>query len=65
MGTAKVVTARAFAAVVDRAIQVYGAEGLTEDTPLARLHRTARSSRILDGPDEVHVQAVARRLLAR
>ncbi len=64
VGTAKVVTARAFAAVVDRAIQVHGAEGLTNDTPLARLHRTARSARILDGPDEVHVQAVARRLLA-
>jgi alkylation response protein AidB-like acyl-CoA dehydrogenase len=63
VGTAKVVTARAFAAVVDRAIQVHGAEGLTDDTPLARLHRTARSARILDGPDEVHVQAVARRLL--
>lgn len=64
VGTAKVVTARAFAAVVDRAIQVHGAEGLTDDTPLARLYRTARSARILDGPDEVHVQAVARRLLA-
>jgi alkylation response protein AidB-like acyl-CoA dehydrogenase len=64
VGTAKVVTARAFAAVVDRAIQVHGAEGLTDDTPLARLHRTARSARILDGPDEVHIQAVARRLLA-
>ncbi|MGH3941012.1 MAG: acyl-CoA dehydrogenase family protein [Pseudonocardiaceae bacterium] len=63
VGTAKVVTARAYAAVVDRAIQVYGAEGLTDDTPLARLYRTARSARILDGPDEVHVQAVARRLL--
>ena len=64
VGTAKVVTARAYATVVDRAIQVYGAEGLTNDTPLARLHRIARSARILDGPDEVHVQAVARRLLA-
>jgi len=63
VGTAKVVTARAFAAVVERAIQVHGAEGLTDDTPLARLHRTARSARILDGPDEVHVQSVARRLL--
>lgn len=64
VGAAKVVTARAYAAVVDRAIQVYGAEGLTDDTPLARLYRSARSARILDGPDEVHVQAVARRLLA-
>lgn len=64
VGAAKVVTARAYAAVVDRAIQVHGAEGLTDDTPLTRLYRSARSARILDGPDEVHVQAVARRLLA-
>jgi alkylation response protein AidB-like acyl-CoA dehydrogenase len=64
VGTAKVVTARAFGAVVDRAIQVYGAEGLTDDTPLAMLHRTARAARILDGPDELHITTVARRLLA-
>jgi alkylation response protein AidB-like acyl-CoA dehydrogenase len=64
VGTAKVVTARAFGAVVDRAIQVYGAEGLTDDTPLAMLHRTARAARILDGPDELHITTVARHLLA-
>ncbi|MFY1694709.1 acyl-CoA dehydrogenase family protein [Solwaraspora sp. WMMA2101] len=63
-GTAKVVTARAFHAVVDRAIQVYGAEGLTDDTPLAMLLRAARAARILDGPDEWHVTTVATRLLA-
>ncbi|MFI5492393.1 acyl-CoA dehydrogenase family protein [Actinoplanes sp. NPDC051859] len=63
VATAKVVTARAFDAIVDRAIQVYGAEGLTDDTPLAMLHRTARAARILDGPDETHISAVARRLL--
>ncbi|WP_326554388.1 acyl-CoA dehydrogenase family protein [Micromonospora sp. NBC_01813] len=63
-GTAKVVAARAFHAVVDRAIQVYGAEGLTDDTPLAMLLRAARAARILDGPDELHVTTVAARLLA-
>ncbi|MFY1632784.1 acyl-CoA dehydrogenase family protein [Solwaraspora sp. WMMB335] len=63
-GTAKVVTARALHAVVDRAIQVYGAEGLTDDTALAMLLRTARAARILDGPDELHVTTVAARLLA-
>lgn len=64
VGTAKVVTARALHAIVDRAIQVYGAEGLTDDTPLPTLARTARAARILDGPDELHVTTVARRLLA-
>ncbi|OJF09752.1 hypothetical protein BG844_35870 [Couchioplanes caeruleus subsp. caeruleus] len=63
VATAKVVTARAYGTVVDRAIQVYGAEGLTDDTPLAMLHRGARAARILDGPDESHISAVARRLL--
>ena len=64
VGTAKVVTARALHAVVDRAIQVHGAEGLTDDTPLPILARTARAARILDGPDELHITTVARRLLA-
>ncbi|MDG9675832.1 acyl-CoA dehydrogenase family protein [Micromonospora sp. DH14] len=63
VGTAKVVTARALHAVVDRAIQVHGAEGLTDDTPLPMLARTARAARILDGPDELHITTVARRLL--
>jgi alkylation response protein AidB-like acyl-CoA dehydrogenase len=63
VGTAKVVTARALHAVVDRAIQIHGAEGLTDDTPLPMLSRAARAARILDGPDELHVTSVARRLL--
>jgi acyl-CoA dehydrogenase len=63
VGTAKVLTARALHAAVDRAIQIYGAEGLTNDTPLPMLARTARAARILDGPDELHVTTVARRLL--
>ena len=56
-------TARALHAVVDRAIQIHGAEGLTDDTPLPMLARTARAARILDGPDELHITTVARRLL--
>lgn len=51
--------------VVDRAIQVHGAVGLSNDTPLAGLHRMARSLRFGDGPDEVHKIAIARRELAR
>ena len=49
--------------VIDRAIQVHGALGLTADTPLERMYREARGGRIYDGPDEVHRMVVARRLL--
>ena len=49
--------------VIDRAIQVHGALGLTGDTPLERMYRNARGGRMYDGPDEVHRMVVARRLL--
>ncbi len=49
--------------VIDRAIQVHGALGVTEDTPLASMYRDARAARIYDGPDEVHRMVVARRIL--
>ncbi len=49
--------------VIDRAIQVHGALGLTADTPLERMYREARYARIYDGPDEVHRMVVARHLL--
>jgi len=49
--------------VIDRAIQVHGALGLTGDTPLERMYRDARGGRLYDGPDEVHRMVVARRLL--
>jgi alkylation response protein AidB-like acyl-CoA dehydrogenase len=49
--------------VIDRAIQVHGALGVTEDTPLELMYREARYARIYDGPDEVHRMTVARRLL--
>jgi len=50
--------------VIDRAIQVHGALGVTGDTPLERMYREARYARIYDGPDEVHRMVVARSLLA-
>ncbi|MCK5769905.1 acyl-CoA dehydrogenase family protein [Algiphilus sp.] len=59
----KVLGARMLHNVIDRAIQVYGAAGLTPDTPLSVMYRHAREARIYDGPDEVHMQSVARRLL--
>jgi len=49
--------------VVDRAIQVHGALGVTSDRPLDRMYREARYARLYDGPDEVHHMVVARNLL--
>ncbi|MFF8835710.1 acyl-CoA dehydrogenase family protein [Streptomyces sp. NPDC015130] len=63
VGLAKTAAARALQEVADRAVQVFGAAGLGPDTPLPALFRTGRTARILDGPDEQHVSAVARRVL--
>jgi acyl-CoA dehydrogenase len=49
--------------VIDRAIQVHGALGVSADTPLESMYRWARPARIYDGPDEVHRMVVARRIL--
>jgi acyl-CoA dehydrogenase len=59
----KFYAARALNDVIDRAIQVHGALGLTEETPLAAMWAMARGGRIYDGPDEVHRMVVARRIL--
>jgi acyl-CoA dehydrogenase len=61
----KVVAARLQTRVLDRAMQVFGAMGLTPDTPLARLWSWGRAMRFLDGPDEVHLRTVARHELSR
>jgi len=61
---AKFWVARVLHDVIDRAIQVHGALGVTADTPLEEMYREARYARIYDGPDEVHRMTVARRLLA-
>jgi alkylation response protein AidB-like acyl-CoA dehydrogenase len=63
IGLIKVMGARMLHAVIDRAIQVFGAMGVTEDTPLEGMYRRARFARIYDGPDEVHVMSTARRIL--
>lgn len=49
--------------VIDRAIQVHGGLGVTDDTPLAHWYRHERAARIYDGPDEVHKSVVARQIL--
>jgi acyl-CoA dehydrogenase len=61
----KVVAANTYLDVLDRAIQVHGAMGVTNDTPLARMWQHARTLRIVDGPDEVHLQGIARREIRR
>jgi alkylation response protein AidB-like acyl-CoA dehydrogenase len=59
----KFYAARVLCDVIDRAIQVHGARGLTDETPLAQMSMLARAGRIYDGPDEVHRMVVARRIL--
>ncbi len=46
--------------IADRAMQVYGAMGISPDTPLANIYTTGRTLRFIDGPDEVHLQVIAR-----
>lgn len=65
MSVIKVQVMRTATQVVDRAIQVFGAAGVSDDTPLARMYAQMRSLRIADGPDEVHLMAIARRELRR
>jgi alkylation response protein AidB-like acyl-CoA dehydrogenase len=55
--------ARVLNDVIDRALQVHGGLGMTDDTPLAVMYRMARGARIYDGADEVHKMVVARRIL--
>ncbi|WP_422523855.1 acyl-CoA dehydrogenase family protein [Streptomyces sp. 5.8] len=63
VGLAKVAAARTLQQVTDAAIQIHGAAGLGPDTPLPALYRSGRTARILDGPDELHITGVARRVL--
>lgn len=51
--------------VLDRALQVHGGLGMTDDTPIAWWYRHERAARIYDGPDEVHKWSAARRILQR
>jgi acyl-CoA dehydrogenase len=59
----KVVSARLATTVIDRAIQTFGAAGLTNDWPLAHMYTRARTLHFVDGPDEVHLAQIARREL--
>lgn len=61
----KVVTAQLQTRVLDRAMQIFGAMGLSPDTPLSYLWTWGRALRLLDGPDEVHLRLVARSEFAK
>ncbi len=61
----KVFVPAAYSRVVDRAIQVWGAAGVSNDLPLARMYLAARTLRIADGPDEVHKILVAKSVIHR
>ena len=61
----KVVAANVCMDVLDRAIQVHGALGVSDDTPLALMWRSLRMLRLADGPDEVHKMVIAGRELSR
>jgi alkylation response protein AidB-like acyl-CoA dehydrogenase len=61
----KFYVANMFLRVLDRAIQVHGAMGLTDDTLLANLYQHERGARIWDGADEVHKQSLALQILKR
>jgi acyl-CoA dehydrogenase len=56
----KVICPRMACAVIDRAIQVHGGGGVSDDFPLASAYAWARALRLADGPDEVHLRTVAR-----
>jgi acyl-CoA dehydrogenase len=61
----KIVAPRMALRVLDRAIQAHGAAGVCDDFPLSKAWAHARTLRLADGPDEVHLEAVAKIELAR
>jgi acyl-CoA dehydrogenase len=61
----KVVAPKVMLDVIDRAIQIHGGAGVSDDFPLASMYAHGRTLRIADGPDEVHEMVIARRELAR
>ena len=49
--------------VTDRAVQIFGGKGVTNDTPIVKFYSTGRLLRIADGPDEVHMYQLGRNLI--
>jgi acyl-CoA dehydrogenase len=61
----KVVAARVATGVIDRAIQLFGGAGVSDDWPLAQMWTYVRTVRLVDGPDDVHLMQIARRELRK
>tara|TARA_B100001559_G_scaffold301957_1_gene289319 strand:+ start:48 stop:722 length:675 start_codon:yes stop_codon:yes gene_type:complete len=61
----KVAAPAAALSVIDAAIQIHGGAGVSQDTPLARLYAGARTLRLADGPDEVHLETIAKMEIRR
>jgi acyl-CoA dehydrogenase len=61
----KVIAARVATDVIDRAIQLFGGAGVTDDWPLASMYAHARTLHLVDGPDEVHMRQIARKELGK
>ena len=59
----KYVVANTLWKVLDHAIQVHGALGYSSDTPLEQMMRSARSARLVDGADEVHLTQIAKHVI--
>lgn len=65
VSAAKVAVPRITLEVIDRAIQVHGGAGVSDDVPLAAMYGWHRAMRIFDGPDEVYLRTIARTELAQ
>ena len=63
IGMIKIVAPRMACNVIDRAIQIHGGLGVCQDTFLAQAYAAARALRLADGPDEVHIAALAKSML--
>ncbi|MGW7068295.1 acyl-CoA dehydrogenase family protein [Streptomyces sp. NPDC054855] len=61
----KIATPRTVVDILDQAVQLHGAGGVSQDFPLAELWASARTLRLADGPDEVHQRSLARRELKK
>jgi acyl-CoA dehydrogenase len=61
----KVIAPRMLCEVIDTAIQIHGGGGVSDDFPLAEMYAGARTLRIADGPDDVHIRSVARQELGK
>ncbi|MET7852483.1 acyl-CoA dehydrogenase family protein [Streptomyces avermitilis] len=61
----KIATPRTVVDIIDKAVQLHGAGGVSQDFPLAELWASARTLKLADGPDEVHQRSLARRELKK